>query len=65
VATFLDTLPGDAIRITADPVKLAANRREAARMDSTRTAITECTENHDYCLVRSLGNSNELLYDES
>jgi hypothetical protein len=43
-ATFLNTLPSNAMRITADPVEIGVNEIEAARMDSTRTAITIRTQ---------------------
>jgi hypothetical protein len=43
-ATFLDPLPNDAIRITADPGEIGVNQLEAARTDSTRTAITIRTQ---------------------
>lgn len=39
-ATFLDPLPYEATGITADPVEIGVNQLEAARTDSTRTAIT-------------------------
>jgi len=43
-ASFLDTLPGDAMRMTADPVEIGVDQLGAARMDSTRTAITIRTQ---------------------
>jgi hypothetical protein len=43
-ATFLGRLPDDAMRIIADPVKIGVNQLEAARIDSTRTAITIRTQ---------------------
>jgi hypothetical protein len=43
-ATFLDALPNDATRITADPVEIGVNQIEAARSDGTRTAITIRTQ---------------------
>jgi hypothetical protein len=43
-ATFLDPLPHDATGITADPVEIGVNQLEAARTDSTRTAITIRTQ---------------------
>jgi hypothetical protein len=43
-ATFLDPLPDDAMRITADPGEIGVNQAEEARTDSTRTAITIRTQ---------------------
>ena len=43
-ATFLDKIPEDAVRITADPGEIGVNQLEAARTDSTRTAITIRTQ---------------------
>ena len=43
-ATFLDRLPEDAMHITADPGEIGVNQLEAARTDSTRTAITIRTQ---------------------
>jgi hypothetical protein len=43
-ATFLDPLPEDAIHITADPGGIGVNQLEAARTDSTHTAITIRTQ---------------------
>ena len=43
-ATFLDPLPSDATRITADPIEIGVRQLEAARTDSTRTAITIRTQ---------------------
>ena len=43
-ATFLDALPDDATRITTDPVEIGVKQLEAARSDSTRTAITIRTQ---------------------
>jgi hypothetical protein len=43
-ATFLDTLPSNAMRMTADPIEIGVTQLEAARMDSTRTAITIRTQ---------------------
>ena len=43
-ATFLHALPEDATGITADPVEIGVKQIEAARSDSTRTAITIRTQ---------------------
>jgi hypothetical protein len=43
-ATFLETLPDDAMRITTDPAEIGVNQLEVARTDSTRTAITLRTQ---------------------
>jgi hypothetical protein len=43
-ATFLGRLPDDAMRIIADAVEIGVNQLEAARIDSTRTAITIRTQ---------------------
>ncbi len=43
-ATFLNPLPGDALLISADPAEIGVRQLEAARTDSTRTAITIRTE---------------------
>jgi hypothetical protein len=43
-ATFLDPLPSDATRITADPIEIGVKQLEEARTDRTRTAITIRTE---------------------
>ncbi len=43
-ATFLDTLPDNAIHITADPVEIGVNQLEAARSDGTRTTVTIRTQ---------------------
>ena len=39
-ATFLDPLPQDAMGLATDPVEIGVKQLEAARTDSTRTAIT-------------------------
>jgi hypothetical protein len=43
-ATFLDKIPEDAVRITADPDEIGVNQLEAARTDSTRAVITIRTD---------------------
>jgi hypothetical protein len=43
-ATFLDPLPSDATRITADPIEIGVKQLEEARTDQTRTAITIRTQ---------------------
>lgn len=43
-ATFLAPLPGDAIRIAADPEEIGVQQLEVARTDGTRTAITIRTQ---------------------
>jgi hypothetical protein len=43
-ATFLDTLPDDAMRITADPDEIGVKQLEEARADSTRTSVTIRTQ---------------------
>jgi hypothetical protein len=43
-ATFLDPLPSDATRITADPIEIGVKQLEEARTDRTRTAITIRTQ---------------------
>jgi hypothetical protein len=43
-ASFLDTLRGDAMRLSAGPVEIGVYQLGAARMDSTRTAITIRTQ---------------------
>jgi hypothetical protein len=43
-AIFLDPLPSDATRITADPIEIGVRQLEAARTDSTRTAVTIRTQ---------------------
>jgi hypothetical protein len=43
-ATFLARLPSNAMRLTADPVEIGVYQLAAARMDSTRTAITIRTQ---------------------
>jgi hypothetical protein len=43
-ATFLDILPDNATRITADPAEIGVNQIESARSDGTRTAITIRTQ---------------------
>ena len=43
-ATFLNPLPKDALVINTDPVEIGVRQLEAARTDSTRTAITIRTE---------------------
>jgi hypothetical protein len=43
-ATFLDKLPQEATRITADPVEIQVDQVAAARMDKTRTAVTIRTQ---------------------
>jgi hypothetical protein len=43
-ATFLDPLPSDATRITADPIEIGVKQIEAARTDRTRTEITIRTQ---------------------
>jgi len=43
-ATFLDSLPHDAIGLTADPVEIGVEQIAQARMDSSRTAITIRTQ---------------------
>ena len=43
-ATFLGPLPHDAMHITADPGEIGVSQLEAARTDSTRTAITIRTQ---------------------
>jgi hypothetical protein len=43
-ATFLSSLPSDAIRITADPGEIGVHQLETPRTDSTRTAITIRTQ---------------------
>ena len=39
-ATFLEKLPQEATRITADPVEIQVDQVAAARTDKTRTAVT-------------------------
>lgn len=43
-ATFLDPLPSNAVRITADPTEIGVKQLEAARTDGTRTAVTIRTQ---------------------
>ena len=43
-ATFLDILPDDAMRITADPDEIGVKQLEEARADSTRTSVTIRTQ---------------------
>jgi hypothetical protein len=43
-ATFLDPLPSNAVHITADPTEIGVEQLEAARTDSTWTAITIRTQ---------------------
>ena len=43
-ATFLNTLPENAMCITADPCEIGVDQLEAARTDSTRTALTIRTQ---------------------
>ena len=43
-ATFLEPLPFNAVRITADPVEIGVDQLEEARMDGTRTAVTVRTQ---------------------
>jgi hypothetical protein len=43
-ASFLDTLPDNAMRMTADPVEIWVDQIGAARLDGTRTAITIRTQ---------------------
>ena len=43
-ATFLDPLPENTIRITADPVEIGVSQIEAARSDGTHTAVTIRTQ---------------------
>ncbi len=39
-ASFLDTLPSDAMRMTTDPVEIGVDELGVARMDNRRTAVT-------------------------
>jgi hypothetical protein len=62
-ATFLDPLPDDTMRITANPGEIGVNQLEAARTDSARTSITIRTQRKSrLSLVRSftLASSNIL-----
>ena len=43
-ATFLETLPDDAMRITTDPAEIGVKQLEEARADSTRTSVTIRTQ---------------------
>jgi hypothetical protein len=43
-ASFLDTLPDNAMRMTPDPVEIWVDQIGAARLDGTRTAITIRTQ---------------------
>src|ERR1700736_2081333 len=52
-ATFLDPLPEDAMHITADPGEIGVNQLEAARTDSTRTAITIRTQRKSRLQLRT------------
>jgi hypothetical protein len=43
-ATLLDLLPDNVTRITTDPAEIGVNQLEAARSDTTGTAITIRTQ---------------------
>jgi hypothetical protein len=43
-ATLLEALPHEAVHITTDPIEIGVDQLEAARSDTTRTAVTIRTQ---------------------